>query len=64
MPLRKKRVLIYIYLILIRILIRKHRGKALLTVNVNELVLTVKLMVNNAGRIGIWGRTKLRYYFI
>ena len=46
MPVRIKRVLIYIYLILIRILIRKRRGKALLTVTVNELVLTVKLMVN------------------
>jgi hypothetical protein len=46
MPVRIKRVLIYIYLILIKIFIWECRGKALLTVTVNELMLTVKLIVN------------------
>ena len=53
MPVGIKIALIYIYLILIEIMIQVSGGKFLITVTVNELMLTVKLMVNKLGWPGL-----------
>ena len=59
---RKENILIYIYLILIKILIQVRCAETIVTVTVNGLILTVKLMVNKLGRLT--GNSSRRYLTI